>query len=134
MSDTRTPRNSDTWCVHYNGIPSKTCRLGIAYETVVDRDAQRQPRAKYPCFEPYADTCASHRLPTAEELRANDAEIARMVEAFVSDLQNWICPHCKTPVQHEQQVGRCVYARPCGCRLRQGKARGKRPTNQSEEQ
>lgn len=31
------------------------------------------------------------------------------------------CLHCKQPIAHLEQVGRCVYARPCGCRQYQGR-------------
>lgn len=30
------------------------------------------------------------------------------------------CPHCGKTVENKIQVGRCVYAEPCGCRLSQG--------------
>ncbi len=30
------------------------------------------------------------------------------------------CWTCKGPIAHLDQVGRCVYARPCGCRLWRG--------------
>lgn len=31
-----------------------------------------------------------------------------------------ICPYCGEHVDALQQVGRCVYTRPCGCRIGQG--------------
>ena len=30
------------------------------------------------------------------------------------------CPHCGEHVESMEQVGRCVYSRPCGCRQFQG--------------
>jgi hypothetical protein len=35
-------------------------------------------------------------------------------------------------VLHERQIGRCAYAEPCGHRLFQGQARGKRPEKLSK--
>lgn len=37
------------------------------------------------------------------------------------------CPHCQAKIDEERQVGRCVYASPCGHRLFQGKAKEKPP-------
>lgn len=31
-----------------------------------------------------------------------------------------ICPNCDKAVTALEQIGRCVYAEPCGCRLWQG--------------
>lgn len=33
------------------------------------------------------------------------------------------CPHCCVDIEKEETVGRCVYIKPCGHRLGQGKAR-----------
>jgi len=30
------------------------------------------------------------------------------------------CPHCQEPILYKRQVGCCVYASPCGCRLYHG--------------
>lgn len=30
------------------------------------------------------------------------------------------CPHCGKKIEAMQEVGRCVYLMPCGCRLWQG--------------
>jgi hypothetical protein len=40
--------------------------------------------------------------------------------AFFEKLRTGICPHCDLTVEKEEQVGHCVYARPCGHRLYQG--------------
>ena len=32
-----------------------------------------------------------------------------------------ICPACKAQVDTLAQVGKCVYARPCNCRVMQGR-------------
>lgn len=41
---------------------------------------------------------------------------------FLKDLlDDTICPHCKTVLTGQVQIGRCVYGEPCGCRMYQGK-------------
>jgi hypothetical protein len=48
------------------------------------------------------------------------AELDASVAKYLADLANDICPVCETPVAKKHQVGRCVYAEPCGHRLYQG--------------
>jgi hypothetical protein len=50
------------------------------------------------------------------------AEDIALLNAAFDKLANGICPHCDTTIEHERQVGRCVYGEPCGCRLYQGTA------------
>lgn len=50
-------------------------------------------------------------------------ELATALEKMVS---LWMrkteeCPHCGAHVESMEQVGRCVYSRPCGCRQLQGR-------------
>lgn len=54
-----------------------------------------------------------------------DPELSAAVQAYFHALQNGLCPVCRQPVEQEQQIGRCVYARPCGHRMYQGKAKKK---------
>jgi|GEM_PF-1080565 len=56
-------------------------------------------------------------------LRAETERSNSQFVAFLSHLAQGTCPHCGTPVKREKQVGRCVYAEPCGHRLYQGKTR-----------
>lgn len=60
-------------------------------------------------------------LYTEEEIAQHERETAEVIKAFFENLANDICPHCKTPITNKRQVGRCVYADPCGHRLYQGK-------------
>ena len=50
----------------------------------------------------------------------SDAEKAQ-IDQWFAYLQSGLCPHCKAKVVSQRQVGRCVYAEPCGHRLYQGK-------------
>jgi hypothetical protein len=39
---------------------------------------------------------------------------------FFADIEADLCPHCSSPLERQEKVGRSVYAKPCGCRLWQG--------------
>lgn len=52
-------------------------------------------------------------------------EVQAAIEAF---MQIWKertarneCFQCGTPLTAQRQIGRCIYAEPCGCRLGQGR-------------
>ena len=47
------------------------------------------------------------------------------LDEFLAKAAKAICPRCDQPIQQERQIGRCVYAVPCGCRLWQGMARSR---------
>ena len=51
------------------------------------------------------------------------AAVAAKLVAFFDMYRNGHCPRCQQPLTGEKQVGPCVYAEPCGCRLWQGQAR-----------
>lgn len=55
-----------------------------------------------------------------------DDDISKAVQEYFDALLSGICPFCKAEVEEEVEVGLCVYARPCGHRLYQGKAWNKR--------
>ena len=115
-------------CKHYTGMHQDTCRLGIAYSSFGWRrwgSAQGLPcligdrRPKAPCVH----LC----LPTPEEMAAHTAEQEQAIHAIV---ERWRereargeCQQCGTPLTAKVQVGRCIYAEPCGCRLGQGQLR-----------
>lgn len=49
-------------------------------------------------------------------------ELTTEQAAFLSDfltklIEGKVCPRCNTPIIHKYQVGCCVYAAPCSCRL-----------------
>jgi hypothetical protein len=56
-----------------------------------------------------------------------DEELQHLIDLkaaqFLTRLATGICTVCGGQVTKEVQVGRCVYAEPCGHRMRQGKAR-----------
>ena len=46
--------------------------------------------------------------------------MAASVKAFFEKLGKNVCPHCNRAIEIQRQVGRCVFAHPCGHRLYQG--------------
>jgi len=44
----------------------------------------------------------------------------KFIAAEFEKLAKNVCPHCDGAIARQEQVGRCVYARPCGHRLYQG--------------
>lgn len=110
----------DNWCRHFNGIDHGTCKAGVGYESV--RDSSQRPYA-WPCFKSdgCSERCAQVSYLTPDEIAGKEREASAALEAFVNNLNNNICPHCKTPIAEKKQVGRCVYGYPCGHRLYQGK-------------
>lgn len=127
------PDSYDDWCVHYRGfmrpidvpLEEATCEAGVRYLSVEVADVPGATNRldRLPCFKRNGLPCPSQRFNTPEEAAFKRAAADASIAAFVNDLADDICPHCKTPVTKQVQVGRCVYAEPCGHRLFQGKAK-----------
>ena len=105
-------------CVHFDGIMKKTCEAGVLYDTVKDKTTSP---FKLACFSE-GPICPSAKYYTREEAEAREDDIERHINEFVSKLESGVCPQCDTKVEQKDQVGPCVYARPCGHRLYQGRA------------
>lgn len=109
-------------CIHFAGmydpgmVPKTHCKAGIAFAEV-----KAQNGGKLPCLGREDAECASFRYPTSEEVRQWEADTKAAVNDFFGKIEAGICPHCGTAIQRKEQVGRCVYARPCGHRLYQGR-------------
>lgn len=109
-------------CRHFNGLMNDRCEANIAYKPF---------KGNMPCLPKYvptdtpANSCPSFELYTEAEIDAQEAATVVAFKAYVDNLSNDICPHCHTPITNKRQVGRCVYADPCGCRLYQGRLDGK---------
>lgn len=110
------------WCVHFTGIQNEACKVGIAYTDV--RDSNVSPYA-WPCIQDSnaATTCDQCRYPTDDEADEHERNVSAKINEWLGKLESNICPDCNAAVERERQVGRCVYAEPCGHRLFQGKAR-----------
>ena len=109
------------FCRHFHGMhKDKPCDQGL------DPD-QFRDRAK-PATLPCHTTERHHECPafagyTAEEIAEDDRAIADFIVRLAAQHsgQSDKCVHCEKPIEKLEQVGRCVYARPCGCRQFQGK-------------
>lgn len=108
-----------TFCKHYRAAADHdACAAGIRYITVRGESVDG---TTLPCFDngQHLD-CALRQMPTPDEIEAERREIAKAITAWAENLMAGICPHCGSAIEQKEQVGRCVYARPCGCRLYQG--------------
>ncbi len=101
------------------------CEAGVEMANV--RDASVPHR--YPCFDPsVARLCPHHQPYTAEENAAMDQAVAEVIKRLdgvmgwtkvgeeESDAAPMMCLVCGYDIDSLDQVGACVYARPCGCR------------------
>lgn len=111
------------WCKHFHGIQHKICDQGVNLMSV--RDTSGPGMAEWPCTSGNQTQvkCDLAEFPTEAEARGAEERMAETVKAFFEKLTNNICPHCERPIEVKEQVGRCVYARPCGHRLYQGRAK-----------
>lgn len=115
---------------HFTGTMEEVCRAGVNYEDVKDRHPDRTDlapayRFALPCFERHREydcrtVCDKRDLPTLEEATQLADERESRITEFLHNLANNICPTHKRPIT-KTQVGRCVYAKECGCRLYQGR-------------
>lgn len=109
-------------CRHFTGLPlidlnPPLCKAGIDYDTV--RDETVRPY-RWPCMSLDAATVCQKvdRYTQAEaEQRGREVE-ARLLER-AERRSNGLCPTCGESMR-ERQVGKCVYADPCGHRIGQG--------------
>ena len=103
------------WCRHFRGALKQTCEAGHVMAEL-DRPL--------PCIDSSRNwgQCPDHAVRTDEEIaerkRQSDAALTR----YLTLLSGGQCPECEAAVTKRVQVGRCVYAEPCGHRLYQGKA------------
>lgn len=113
-------------CVYFTGIQHDACKVGVNYEQIAaPPEDPEQPRFgiahRLPCFvkDGHTALCAHFRTLTEAEAQAKEREIREDFARFWRDVDAGICPNHHTPITL-RQVGRCVYADPCGCRLYQG--------------
>lgn len=107
-------------CRHFNGIQNDKCEAGVPYKQFLYENYN-----KFPCHPKEDGTltgaCPLFEFHTAEEIEAEEQRVAKAFKRFFANLEANICPHCGMSIHSKYQVGKCVYARPCGCRLYQGK-------------
>ena len=109
------------WCRHFNGIDRGTCKAGVRY---IDIKGVEVASRTYPCFKDNncADRCPSASFLSAQEVVEEVKRSQEIAARFLTELaEGKTCPHCHAPITKRYQVGRCVYAKPCGHRQYQGK-------------
>jgi hypothetical protein len=106
-------------CRHFNGLMSRTCKAGITYDDVGDA-------GRWPCLHnAHGDEmeCPAREWTTLEQAQARAEEIDKHLRLLNERAARNECWHCGRPIERKVQVGRCIYAEPCGCRLGQGRLR-----------
>lgn len=120
MTTQPTKRQIARGCRHFTGIQHDACEAGIAYAPFLGKN-----HPDFPCITrddgTLSGVCPAFAFLSEEEIEAEEREGNEAVEAFFKALADDICPHCGAKITHKRQVGRCVYADPCGHRLYQGK-------------
>jgi hypothetical protein len=108
-------------CRYFNGIGNEYCEAKVKYTDVIQYPNDRP--SVHPCFKEnnISFSCTKAAFYTEEEVQQEVKKIDDLFAQVTSDLQNNICPTCKQPIEKRKQVGRCVYANPCGHRLYQGR-------------
>jgi hypothetical protein len=107
-------------CVHFTGTQHRVCKAGVVYAEV------RGPAGGgIPCLRDLAGdlTCAKAEWPTEEQAAAEVKERDERVAELLKRLDEGRCGQCGADVDHYEQAGRCVYAKPCGHRGGQGDAK-----------
>lgn len=114
-------------CTHFSGLMNERCDVGVRYEDVAaPPEDPADPRFgilhRLPCFtkDGLTHRCAQARFLTDEEAHAEEAAIRDGFAEMWRKIDAGICPNHNTPMTLKQ-IGRCVYADPCGCRLYQGR-------------
>ena len=102
-------------CRHFTGLKNKICQAGIDYEQAgIVWDAEKS----IPCTDGSHD-CSLVSYYTPEEAKQRFDELNSSLKQWGDDIKNNICPTHKIPIT-KRQIGRCVYATPCNCRLYEG--------------
>jgi hypothetical protein len=104
---------------------NKACKAGVAYDTV--KDDSKHGLERFPCFknEPSdpirTDLCPLAEYLTEEQAKAKADETTARLRARFQREADGFCGSCDQKVERKQQVGRCIYNAPCGCRVGQGR-------------
>lgn len=108
-------------CVHFNGIQHGRCRAGVAYSDARDQNGL------LPCRPDAAIRVGAKPCESFQEMSQQQVdELRAKIEARFAELRErgrrGECGACGARIERAQQVGRCVYAQPCGHRIGQGDA------------
>lgn len=67
-------------CVHFTGVQNDVCAAGVRYDDVRNDAIQTRFSDRLPCLSS-AVPCPSRRLPTTEEIEAEERALTAMMEA-----------------------------------------------------
>lgn len=113
-----TPKQMASGCRHFTGLLNSVCTAGIPYKDMIRNSGC------LPCLPPSTNACAKtcpfFEYKTVEEIERERQITEAAILMYSEKLSHSICPHCNEPIESQFQIGRCVYARPCGHRLYQG--------------
>lgn len=104
-------------CIYFNGLHQGRCKQGVSY----------WPRGPQPCFAdpPSPHTCALREFLEGEALeraaKARYEDIKQTLDLLEERARAGRCLDCGEPITKRRQVGRCIYASPCGHRQGQGR-------------
>ena len=118
MSDKTFTQQMTETCRHFTGLHRTHCSAAIEYKSL-DRKKFRD----LPCiFHDYKHKCKKWAVRTTEDIEEIERSIRDSLEAMASfqNRKTDQCIVCGQPITAMEQVRRCVYAKPCGCRLWQG--------------
>lgn len=112
-------------CANFNGLMNKRCDAGVCYADVKTKGVSP---VLLPClrgdlgFHPGKNIpdCDKRRWLTEEEIQAEEDRINAAVSQVIERINGNICVVCGVDIANKRQVGRCVYADPCGHRQYQG--------------
>jgi len=90
-------------------------------DSVCDNN-KRRPCITMPGKPAASTTCASYREPTDAEIEESERAVQALMQRFRDRSARGECTDCGAKIAEVRQVGRCVYAEPCGHRVGQGDA------------
>lgn len=116
--NTPTKQQIANGCRHFNGIQNETCEAEIAYLQFLNENYPQFPCIARPDGT-FSGACPAFAWKSENEIASKEKAIREAVEKHIQMLADNLCPECGSPIEHKRQVGRCVYAAPCGHRLYQ---------------
>ena len=110
-------------CRKFTGMMNDECTAGVNYMSMRVLPPEGG-MARWPCHHNNLDgMCPSFVAYTDEEIQTRVDGHNKVMQSLddLSTRESDICFHCGKQVMSMQQVGPCVYAQPCNCRLWQGR-------------
>ncbi len=115
------------WCRHFNDFKNKTCKAGVSFTDVCYKDESTKDNLIYPCFKnnnhpiqcDKQEWCSQKEVDDFDDL---DETVKACFKLLFARIEAGFCFVCNQPIEYMVQVGRSMYAHPCGHRQGQGYA------------